>query len=508
MTRSELLQIDRSCNPGVLWRFGAILTRLTVVSSRREMPDHISSTDADHVAKIPLVLIKEKYNRQFWKVFLHTIEPGTKLPARSAALLAALSLRMGIVPLLKVAEQEMLAFKDKWNDPSIPQTWNLGCLTLLIDADEAHQKQQDMGLTDNRSKILHPIDRTLFDRLVTLKRLGQHTGAKLQARATRIAEKTFASVGPLVACRECQYPRSVTMMGPNRKCGFCLGSYVDEEQKNKHINTGVSEYTDATSKAIWVECSSRSCRAQYVVYHPDGLTMYRPAECYYCRSQGSRDNIPDNVKQNKSPAPTVQCTLCLNRMVWPEEYRAWLKESDFICPLCTSGHDLTTTLEVTAYELSAENRFSWLVQDANGPEVCLQKKDFNFHIRSESIFQIITRLSSEGFLSRIRLFPSSEPQLQYKGKLIHNSKELVSALQKLVADGKRSDNKCSLCFDQCRKFYPACGRDGCPQRMCATCLERWHRHNSAGCVTNTETLGCPFCRRYPLPPPYWRSMGC
>ncbi|KAJ5472898.1 hypothetical protein N7530_006899 [Penicillium desertorum] len=221
------------------------------------------------------------------------------------------------------------------------------------------------------------------------------------------------------------------MMGPNRKCGLCLGSYVDEEQKNKHINRGVSMYTDATSKAMWVECPSPSCRAQYVVYHPDGLTMYRPAECYYCRSQGSRDNIPDNVKQNKSPAPTVQCTLCLNCMIWPEEYRASLKESDFICPLCTSGHGLTTTLEVMAYEVSAENRFSWLVQDANGPEVCLQK-DFNFHIRSESIFQIITRLGSEGFLSRIKLFPSSEPQLQYKGKLLHNSKELVSTLQKTV----------------------------------------------------------------------------
>ncbi|CAG7990630.1 unnamed protein product [Penicillium nalgiovense] len=210
-------------------------------------------------------------------------------------------------------------------------------------------------------------------------------------------------------------------MGANRKCGLCLGSYVDEEQKNKFINRGVSMYTDATSKAIWVECSSRYCRAQYVVYHPDGLwKFYRPAECYYCRSQGSRDNIPDHVKQNKSPAPAVQCTLCSNRMVWPEEYRASLKESGFICPLCTSGYDLTTTPEVTPYKLFTENTFSWLVQDANGQEVCFQK-DFNFHIRSESIFQVITRLGSEGFLSRIRLFPSSEPEIQYKGKLIHNS---------------------------------------------------------------------------------------
>ncbi|CAI7590254.1 unnamed protein product [Penicillium palitans] len=110
LTRSELLQIGRYCNPGVLRRFGAILTRLAVVTSAREMPDHISSINANHVAKIPFVLASEKYNRQFWKVLLHTVVPGTKLPARSAALLAALSLRIGIVPLIKVAEQEMLAF--------------------------------------------------------------------------------------------------------------------------------------------------------------------------------------------------------------------------------------------------------------------------------------------------------------------------------------------------------------------------------------------------------------
>lgn len=84
------------------------------------MPDHISSICANHVAKIPFLLASEKYNRQFWKVLLHTIVLGTKLLARSAALLAALSLRMGIVPLIEVAEQEMLAFKDRRNDPAIP----------------------------------------------------------------------------------------------------------------------------------------------------------------------------------------------------------------------------------------------------------------------------------------------------------------------------------------------------------------------------------------------------
>lgn len=55
LAQSKLLQIGRCCNLGVLRRFGAILTRLTVSTSAREMPDHISSISTDHVAKIPLV---------------------------------------------------------------------------------------------------------------------------------------------------------------------------------------------------------------------------------------------------------------------------------------------------------------------------------------------------------------------------------------------------------------------------------------------------------------------
>lgn len=507
LTRSELLQIGRCCNPGVLRRFGAILTRLTVVTSAREMPDHISSISANHVAKIPFVLASEKYNRQFWKVLLHTIVPGTKLPTRSAALLAALSLRMGIVPLIKVAEQEMLAFKDKWNDPAIPQTWNLGCLTLLLDADEAHQKQQDMGLIMTRSRILNPTDRDLFERLVTYKRLEEKLHTELRAQVpftpnrtmesiTLTSSTTLASVGPLVTCRECQYPRSVTIMGTGGKCGLCLAEYTDNCEKAIRVSTGVSKDVTATSKITWVECTSGSCRAQYVIYCLDRwlypCTYFPDRECYYCRSQGSRDNDEDHVKQNKSPAPTAQCNKCSNRIIWPEEYRtSAFKESDFICPLCTSGYGPTTELTVTPYNLFAENTFSCIVQGTNYQE--------KWPRRNESIFQIISRMGTEGILSGLKFFPLSEPQLRYNGKPILNSKKIISTLQNIVERSKTSDDKCSLCFSAFpySHLFAACGRDGCFQQMCVDCRVGWYMHNSAGLVINTTVLGCPFCRRYP-----------
>ncbi|KAJ5192539.1 hypothetical protein N7449_008681 [Penicillium cf. viridicatum] len=510
LTRSELLQIGRCCNPGVLRHFGAILTRLTVVASAREMPDHISSISANHVAKVPFVLASANYNREFWKVLLHTIVPGTRLPARYAALLAALSLRMGIVPLIKVAEQEMLAFKGKWNDSAIPQTWNLGCLTLLLDADEAHQKQQDMGLIMNRSRILNPIDRDLFDRLVTYTLLEEKLHTQVTAQVPFTPNRTMASipstpseitasVGPLVTCRECQYPRSVTIMGTDGKCGLCLAEYADDWQKEICVSTGVSKDVTATSKITWVKCTSGSCRAQYVIYCFDRwfypYSYFPDRECYYCRSQGSRDNDKDHVKQNKSPAPTVQCNKCSNCIIWPEEYRtSAFKESDFICPLCTSGYGPITKLEVTPYKLFAENTFSWLAQGANYQE--------EWPHRSESIFQIISRMGTEGVLSGISFFPFSEPQLRYNGKPIRNSKKIISTLQKIVERSKTIDGKCSLCFSAFHYSHllAACGRDGCFQKMCANCLVGWYMHNSVGRVINTAVLGCPFCRRYPTLP--------
>lgn len=177
-------------------------------------------------------------------------------------------------------------------------------------------------------------------------------------------------------------------------------------------------------------------------------------------------------------------------MIWPEEYRpSAFKESDFICPSCTSGLVPTAKIEVTPYALSAENTYSWLVQDANDQQA--------WPFRDDSIFQTISRMGSEGFLSRISLFPSSKSQLRYNGKLIHNSKALISILQDRVAISKASNAKCSMCFHRYMCLYPACERDGCRQKMCSVCLLVWYKFNSAGCVINPAVLGCPFCRRYP-----------
>lgn len=88
-----------------------------------------------------MALARAEHKRQFWRILLHIVVPGTMLSARPAALLAALSIHLGIAPLFDAAAQELLLWRDRWNDLTIPETWNVSCLGLLLDADEAYQSK-------------------------------------------------------------------------------------------------------------------------------------------------------------------------------------------------------------------------------------------------------------------------------------------------------------------------------------------------------------------------------
>src|SRR6202000_2025383 len=106
-------------------------------------------------------------------ILLHIVVSGTLLSSRPAALLAALSIKLGVQPLLEAADQEMLLWRDKWNDLEIPETWNASCLSLLLDADKEytarHGAVNGNGHTDKTVGLLSQADKDLFDRLVSYK---------------------------------------------------------------------------------------------------------------------------------------------------------------------------------------------------------------------------------------------------------------------------------------------------------------------------------------------------
>lgn len=488
LTRGDLLEIGRSCNAPILRRVGRILTQLTFVGSASEMPEHIAAASTDQVPRIPLALASERYGRQFWKVLFHLIVPGTRLSGRPAALVAALSIRMGITHFTDIAVSEMLLFKDRWNDISVPENWNVGCLTLLVDADEGYQTcqadsaamLQDQEVIKKPVRLLNETDRKLFEQLVAFKILELNLDTPLTARVPWTPQKSSAPIGPLATCRSCQYIRSVTVMGNNSKCGMCLATdYATQKDKENYISTGASRDVDCVSEATWVECAIVSCRAQYIVYNVDALNVR--TKCHYCRKQ-------------QGTAPVVECKNCSNRMIWPKAYRpSSFHESEFTCPPCTSGQNTISGLEMTAREISKENTFSWLVHDTQNAAAELFK--------NHSLFSTASNVGTTGFLSRITLFPSGKATLTHREKRIHNADELASTIYEMVIGRKTSQIDCSLCFSA---FQPgtlnlACGRRGCLQRICITCLAGWYGQNAPGSVINTSALACPFCRRYPTP---------
>ncbi|DAA73777.1 TPA_exp: Uncharacterized protein A8136_3980 [Trichophyton benhamiae CBS 112371] len=495
LTRVNLLEIGRSCDPSVLRRLGRILTQLTYVEREADLPEHIAASSNEDVPKIPMVLARGEYKRQFWRILLHLIVPGTMLSARPAALLAALSLRLGITPLTDVAERETLSFRNKWNDLDVPETWSVPCLNLLISADNAYIKRR-AGLEEEpespgRSKkkpttLLKPNDRKLFEQLIAYRMLEVNLDSALAAKVGWTPGKTTAPLGPTVTCRECLYPRSVSIMDRNSKCGLCMYASQDTAYKKAlHINVSMDDGPE--SPATWVECCIQTCRAQYVVYDVASLNVR--AKCHYCRAQSAN---PPKPRQLHPDAPWIECIKCTNRFIWPVEYRpSSLRTSEFTCTHCNAGRETVVEIETTAKKISAENSYSWLICDNQNPETC--------PFTGRSLFNTISTYGTENFVSRMTLFPMTKGVLTLKGKKIQNTPELISTLQDLISRLKTIKENCSLCFSVFRPdmLNPACGRRGCLQRVCRDCLSGWYGLNSAGRILNVGALSCPFCRRLP-----------
>ncbi|KAH6640273.1 hypothetical protein F5144DRAFT_485176 [Chaetomium tenue] len=506
-TRDELLEIGRSCDYRILRRLGRILTRLTYVNSKGDLPAHVKDVPETEVPKIPMALARSEHQCKFWKVLLHTVLPGTMLAARPAALLAALSVRLGIKPLEEVAYTELLAWRDNWNTLDIPETWSVNCLSLLLEADKK-LRQATAGTQSaeaGRQTVLKEEDRRLFGALVDYKMLEMNLSTTFEAEVGWSPNKSKAPLGPVVMCNACEFPRSVTIMGADGTCGVCLGTRQpgnDEprEVQEARVTGGVSKSDNSDTTASWNECSMTDCRAQYVVYNPKLLNV-RP-KCHYCRQINRTSQTNPNYKA-LTIAPCVTCTKCTNRVIWPAVYRpSSFDESTYQCPACTAGTISTiVTVETTASALASENGTAWLLRndDATIPDP----------LNNRSLYHTITHITDPTnlttlFPSKVSILPTSNTPLTltHHHKPIHNTPALLTTLTSWITRRRTQSGTCTLCFSNFpkRHLHPACGgRRGCAERICTSCATAWYGANRPGRVLNTAALACPFCRRRPAP---------
>ncbi|KAL2133846.1 hypothetical protein VTI74DRAFT_1569 [Chaetomium olivicolor] len=500
-TRDELLEIGRSCDYRILRRLGRILTRLTYIKSKEDLPAHIKDVPEEQVSRIPMALAKPEQGRKFWKVLLHTVLPGTMLAARPAALLAALSVRMGIKPLQEAAYTELIAWRDNWNTLDIPETWNTSCLNLLLEADKKHQRSVAESGADGGQTVLNPEDRKLFEALVSYKMLEMNMDTTLEAKIGWTPSRSKIPLGPVAVCKKCHFPRSVTIMGEKGMCGMCASPCTCEskEAHEEMVKAGVCKSDDGTTIGTWVECSMTYCRGQYLVYHPDKLRV-RP-KCHYCRQKMA---IPksDPRYEHLTNAPCVSCSHCANRIIWPHAYRpSDLDPSTYQCPACTSkAVETIITQDTTPRSLAAEN----------GPAFLLRNDDATIPtpFTNRSLFHTISSIPSPE--SRTAMFPAKVEILPFipnlaltiRGKQIHNTPDLLASLAKWISSRRVQSGTCSLCFTSHAKrdLRLACGgRKGCRQAICGTCVQSWYGQNQPGRILNVAALACPFCRRQPTP---------
>lgn len=489
--RDELLEIGRSCDGRILRRLGKVLTQITYVQSAADLPAHIEGKTNAEVPRIPVALASSKHEWRFWKILLHLVLPGTMLAARPATVLAALAIRIGLKPLLKPASAAMLFWRDKWNNLDVPETWNSSCLGLLLDADSEYQKQMkgdDKGFVHIKDAILLNSDRELFTRLVTYQHTGTNLLTTLTAEVGWTPDKTRMPVGPIVLCRSCHFPRSITIMSEKTggKCGLCVAKdWGNAEHKRRAMEAHVTKEDSQASDATWVECGMRTCRAQYVCYNPGDLNV-RP-KCHYCRLH---HGLPENDRINNA-APTLECTKCLSKIIWPNEWRD-MAPTPFCCTACISGKKTIVTVETNAQDISKENGQTWLLRNANG----VLKEPLK-----RSLFYTISTVGPEAFLMNVEVFPTLKPEpiLRLHGKRIRNQAAVIAHFRSWIERRTAERTLCSLCFSTFSKsrVQPACRRRGCYQQICGDCLNGWYGLNTAGSIINTAALFCPFCRRPP-----------
>lgn len=487
--RDELLEIGRSCDGRIPKRLGKVLTRITYVESASDLPAHIAVTSNAQVPRIPIALASQERGWKFWKILLHVVLPGTMLAARPAAVLAALAIRIGLKPLFGAASAAMMFWRDKWNNLEVPETWNSSCLGLLLDADAEHRKLTELSdLATGKEGLLTDVDRELFNRLLTYHHAGTNLLTTLTAEIGWTPSKTQVPVGPVVVCRGCKFPRSITIMAEQSggQCGLCVRtSYESGEHKNRALTTNVSPQDTAATKIAWVECSIQTCRAQYVCYNTADLNV-RP-KCWYCRAQNSRSI----EKRSSDSSPTLECVKCLSKVIWPNEWRHMAAET-FQCSACLNGIKTVMSVETNAAQLCKENRQDWLLQSRKGTIEAPFK---------QTLLKTITATGIASFLENVQVLPELEPAttLTLKGKQIRNLDALTGTLRSWTQRRTAERSHCSLCFSTFAKarLLPACRRRGCHQLICEGCLNGWYGLNRPGTIINTAALFCPFCRRPP-----------
>ncbi|KAF8207104.1 hypothetical protein K438DRAFT_1713974 [Mycena galopus ATCC 62051] len=444
LTRTELLEVSRSCYAGVIKKLANVFTHLKLVEPE--------ITLAPLQRSIPLTLPP----RDFFRILPHLIVPGTLYPARAATITAIVAL-VTAVPFLQESATALLSTaKGKWLDMSVPENISFDCARFLLSAPEG--------------VVLTKREKQVYEAMRRYKLIELNLDAPLVVNVPWTPDKTRGAGDVKVQCTKCLMRRSITIMSHER--GGVCGIFMKGPLSATRVAWIAVRYPGVDEEeSCWVECSGKTCRAQYVV--EDVAALKRRPRCYYCRKG--------------IPCPWLECSLCSNRIIVPPIYRTTNDRKGYTCPACNNpqwaGQSVVAD-ETTTRTLVAQNGVEWLGLSNNNI------------FDGKSAFKLMQAFGENVFAHA----PTTKsPDIFLHNKRLRDTSKIISQIKSRVGRGEVVLSACALCFHEVpsTKLVPACGRTGCSQLVDEDCLREWYGQNEPGKLLNMMQFTCPFCRRKP-----------
>ncbi|CAF3703290.1 unnamed protein product [Rotaria socialis] len=441
MTRTELLEITRSCNAEVLRKVMSLLNHLTVVTNKSNLSKNY----------LPLKM----NDGEIFELLPHLLADGLKFSLRPAALMAMLCVLSKNGILQERAVRFLTSIKGKWLDLASPENNAYAFSKICVKLPEFFTDEENL----------------FFQKLYVIG------GLKLNA-ATRITiQKPFSpKVNEIhydtkIQCTTCNIVRSTTLFSDvgTSCCALCLPQY----------NLKYTPEPCAEDKSHLVECGTCNCLYAIVQY----AQLYARPKCFYCR-------------ELLQTTPYRRCTACQNKYVHFDSTELVTnngEEKTFICAECkhSTTNQSIIDIQVPISTLIDENK----TQIYNYLNIKI-KDDINIFSAEWSLFKLKDKMELES-REDAKLLPVP---LTHNKKPVLNYTLVFDQIQAWIQSGKSEHVTCYICCNDVprNRIGDTCGNKSCHADACIECLTSWYEAVKPGGIVLVSHLSCPFCKQAPL----------
>eukprot|EP01119_Soliformovum_irregulare_P014371 TRINITY_DN392_c0_g1_i1.p1 TRINITY_DN392_c0_g1~~TRINITY_DN392_c0_g1_i1.p1 ORF type:complete len:983 (-),score=260.45 TRINITY_DN392_c0_g1_i1:167-3115(-) len=456
-TPQEILEVARSCSPGILAKIGEMLNSLRKIDEPSESLNEEVLQAADTSAdKKRLRYLSLNLNDENLFSFLpHLMAEGTVFSLRPSFIIASLAMMTKNGILKERASDFMKSIKGKWFDFEIPENYTFQFAKFIL-------KMPNFGdyITDQEKQLL--------------VKCFTWSGLMMNLKTTIPVQQPFSAFKLKrpdfkLKCQKCHQMRSWALMTDNQVCGLC--------QDPQFPNYGIDSPDLENSESHWCEC--RTCHVHYPVVNVDKLNV--SPKCFFCRT-------------NKK-APCVTCQKCQNKFMYNTLKFLDGDAENYTCHGCRVEDPVPECSKPTLAAIMESHASKILSSIGLNIKDFSTKENRSFYKMKEDVkMSPVTKIDWSD-TSSWKPF-----QLENSGKLVLNTREVYECIKNWIKSGNTETQTCLLCFEEFpnKQISVVCGRDRCDTVACHTCLKGWYGSTLPGDIVLPPRLSCPFCKRVPM----------